>query len=142
MILAISNRETGNTMHFRDAEQLDYYLRFMSPTKVLFVFWSWKVPDWIIKKHECYGMHTGPLLEGRGRGGDPIGNLLRRGYTTASLCVFKMTSKLDAGTVKLAIPIPIHGYIQQEIDGWVPAIKRYLEQDWKKMPKKIYREKK
>lgn len=126
--LIVGNRVTANTKYLKDPQALNSYLKSCPEIKkILFVFWSWKVPNEILDKYECYGMHTGPLLEGIGRGGNPIGNLRQLGVRITTLCAFKMTEKIDGGKVKLAIPIYLDDeHLIDTIDDCVPEIADYL----------------
>lgn len=135
--LIVSNRLTPHTQYFQDPYELESYLEKNDISKILFVFWSFKVSKVILERYKCYGMHTGPLLEGKGRGGDPIGNLKRLGVKLTTVCAFEMTEKIDAGKVKIAIPIYIDGTkeeIIKTIDSRVPEIAEYLFTDQPEIP--------
>lgn len=128
--LVISNRQISNAHYFSHPEDLENYLKDHKHSNLLFVFWSWIVPGWMLERYNCYGCHTGPLLEKKGRGGSPIKNLQRLGINITTLCVFKMTEILDGGPVKLAIPMWINKPMQAiewYIDCQIPHIVAYLE---------------
>jgi hypothetical protein len=119
----------GNAAHFDNPQALSDYLAAHPEVKtIVFVIWSWKVPPEMLKKYRCIGMHTGPLLEGKGRGGSPIRNLQALGVKWATLCAFEMTEKFDEGQVKVAIPIDLEGQIIRQIDAYIPCIISYLTQ--------------
>lgn len=90
---------------FRDCEattpeELTEFLKVHSDIKrIYFPFWSWKIPPDIVNKYECIGFHASPLPFGRG--GSPIQNMIRLGYTDTELCAFRMTDKIDEGKVLL-----------------------------------------
>ncbi len=130
MNLIVSNRRTPNTAYFENPEALKFHLASEPGiTQLLFFCWSWIVPKEMLEKYDCYGMHTGPLLEGKGRGGDPIGNLQQLGVRITTLCAFKMTEKIDGGQVKVAIPIKLEGTkedIIQKASMYLPEIAHYL----------------
>lgn len=111
-------------------------------SKILFVCWSWKVPNEILSDYDCFGMHTGPLLEGKGKGGSPIANLQNLHINWSTLCVFRMTEEIDSGHVMIAIPISLIGsesQIFKRIDDLIPSIREYLDVDNSKVPERFYR---
>src|SRR6185295_7474193 len=84
--LVISNRRIENAEYFQNPEALETYLKLMPEFDTLvFVFWSWKVEKWMLDTYKCYGFHTGPLLERKGKGGSPIENLQALGVTWTTL---------------------------------------------------------
>lgn len=116
--LVISNRLLNNLNYFRDPEALEEHLKQHLEIKTLiFVFWSWIVPKRVLKNYKCYGFHTGPLLEGKGRGGSPIDNLQKLGVEITTLCAFEMNEKIDEGRVILAVPIWIDRTKEEVING-------------------------
>jgi hypothetical protein len=145
--LIVSNRkDTDNATYFQSPERLEQFLNngfSESPlTAILFVFWAWKVPDWMLGKYHCYGAHTGFLLDGKGKGGSPIDNLQRLGITWAALNVFKMTRKFDEGSVRLAIPLDISGTkdeVCSDINDCIPYIVDFLSQDISNVPERFKR---
>lgn len=121
--LVISNRRIDNATFFENPTELEAELETLENVDTLiFVFWSWIVPQQLLQKYKCYGMHTGPLLEGLGKGGSPIDNLIASGVVWTTLCLFSMTEKLDDGKVHVAIPFFL-GKDKQEV---VKAIDRML----------------
>lgn len=137
MLIISRNPEIKNASYFPSQNDLYTYLNNKHHEKLLFVHWSWRVPDHILKLSKCYGMHTGPLLEGKGRGGSPIKNLIRLGIKWATLCVFEMTPEIDKGKVLIAIPISLSGTLSDiyaRIDFFVPRIVEYLNQDNSTIP--------
>lgn len=143
MNLVVSNRVVSNAEYFKGPWELVNYLkRNPNIQKILFFCWSWIVPKEILDKYECYGMHTGPLLEGKGRGGDPIGNLQQLGVRITTLCAFKMTEKLDGGQVKVAIPFYLDGTKEELIEraaGYLPMISDYLFEKQPEIPETFKR---
>lgn len=134
-MLIVSNRTIENAQYFPSPDALHSYLsKRPEIKKILFTFWSWKVPNEILHKYECYGMHTGPLLEGKGRGGNPIGNLKQLGVKITTLCAFKMTDKIDGGPVKVAIPIYLDDDINMVANECIPEIAEYLDAEQPEIP--------
>lgn len=124
--LVVSNRPLPGLDYFPTPEDLRAFLVYHEIDALIFVFWSWIVPKEMLSKYKCYGFHTGPLLEGVGRGGNPIGNLKQLGVKITTLCAFEMTEKIDGGKVKVAIPIRLDEYVVECILGYVPMIVQYL----------------
>ena len=136
MTLVVSRVEgLQNATYFANPQALDEYLTNRPGiSKIVFVIWSWKVPNTMLERYECYGMHTGPLLEGKGRGGSPIRNLKALGIEWATTCVFKMTPEFDKGQILAAIPICLNGSEYPQIDKFLPIIVSYLSQDNSQIP--------
>ena len=143
--LVISNRKIKNATYFKDPSELTVFLEKEENGHLevlIFAFWSWIVPPWILDSYKCYGFHTGPLLEGKGRGGSPIDNLIKLGVNFTTLCVFKMNEVIDGGQVVLAIPVSLtqgKDFLIGWIDGFLPRIVDYLTEDRPEIPEKFRR---
>jgi methionyl-tRNA formyltransferase len=138
MILKITcTKNVKDAVYFASPEDLELHLNQNPVDTLLFIVWHWKVKDHILQKYKCYGMHTGPLLEKKGRGPAPIKNLKALGVKWATLCVFSMTKEIDSGPIHAAIPISLEG---SEVDVYdritvnLPRIIGYLEQDLSSIP--------
>lgn len=132
MLVVTCNPAIKQASYFPTPVELYDFLSKTHQDQILFVHWSWRVPNYLLKLSKCYGMHTGPLLEERGRGGSPIKNLIALGVKWATLCTFEMTPEIDKGHVIAAIPISLEGSLEQiyeRIDFYVPRIVEYLKQD-------------
>ncbi len=140
--LVISNRKIDNAEYFKNPEELEIYLRVNPKDVLVFVFWSWIVPKWMLDTYKCYGLHTGPLLEGRGKGGSPIDNLKALNIPITTVCAFEMTADLDGGRVRVAVPLRLK-YPKQvlinDIDRMLPDIVDYLMVDNAVVPEKFTR---
>ena len=124
--LVIANRRINNATYFESIEGVKLYLSQHPETKQLvFAFWSDKVPTEILEKYEVYGLHTGPLLEGKGKGGSPIDNLQALEVRVSTLCAFTMTDKFDEGKVHLAVPIRLN-LPKSEIVGFIDSMIPYM----------------
>lgn len=127
--LIVSNRHIDNGVFFESPASLELYLS-QNPVKTLiFAFWSHKVSKEMLDTYQCFGLHIGPLLEGKGRGGSPIENLKALNVYVTTLCAFDMTEELDGGHVRLAIPIFINvakAEIVKFVDSMLPYIVAYL----------------
>lgn len=141
--LVVSNRHLQHTTYFPSPEALEDYLKVnLHINTLIFAFWSWKVEAWMLKQYTCYGLHTGPLLEGRGKGGSPIDNLKKLGVKWTTLCAFDMTGEIDGGRVRLAIPINIEeckAYVVGWISGELPYIVSYLTAEQPEIPERFTR---
>lgn len=143
-LLVVSNRHITNAEYFSSPEELEYCLsKRPKIDTLLFAFWSWKVTPQMLRKYKCYGMHTGFLTIGKGKGGSPIDNLIKLDIRWAQLNVFEMNENFDDGKVILAIPIhisPSKDMMIQRIDQvYMPSIMRYLEQDISNVPERFKR---
>lgn len=143
MELVVSNREVEYTTYFKSPEELEAYLKLHPKVDTLiFSFWSWIVPNWMLETYKCYGLHTGPLLEGKGRGGSPIDNLQRLGVKITTLCAFEMNEKIDGGRVVLAIPLYINvkkDHVIWRITQLLPLIVSYITAKQPEIPEKFER---
>jgi methionyl-tRNA formyltransferase len=128
----------------KNSEELDLYLADHPAIEtLLFVYWKWKVPDEMLADYRCIGFHTGPLLEGRGRGGSPIQNLKALGVRITTLCAFEMTSEWDKGRVLLAVPLSIEGNMREiweRIYQRLPDMVDYLTTPQPRIPEFFTRE--
>lgn len=85
----------------------------LNPRYIFFLHWSWKVPDEIIKEHECVCFHMTDVPYGRG--GSPLQNLILRGHKHTKLTALKMVADLDAGPVYLKEDLCIESGSAEEI---------------------------
>jgi methionyl-tRNA formyltransferase len=83
----------------------------LSPDKIFFTHWSHIVPKEITDKYECICFHPSHLPYGRG--GTPVQNLIREGFTETKLTAFRMTDEIDAGPIYLQYPLSLEGTAQQ-----------------------------
>ena len=82
------------------------------PDLVFFPHWNWIVSSKIFEKYTCIVFHTSPLPFGRG--GSPIQNLIRCGYTTSPVCALAMSEEIDSG--------PIYDQMEISLDGTLSEI--------------------
>lgn len=87
-------------------------LKRINPRYVFIPHWNWILPKDIYERFECIAFHTAPLPYGRG--GSPIQNLIIRGFETAPVCAFRVTSVLDGG--------PIYGKHYVQLSGTIEEI--------------------
>jgi hypothetical protein len=141
-VIISANPSIRNATHFHNPADLECFLKDNYCQTLIFVIWHWKVPDWILTKYNCIGCHTGPLLEGKGKGGSPIRNLRALNVQYATLCAFTMTPNFDEGKVHVAIPISLEGTLEdvyRRIDIHIPRIVAYLTQPEIDIPEKFKR---
>jgi methionyl-tRNA formyltransferase len=106
-ILIASNRPFPNRQAINPIV-LDAWIKVTKPYAIFFPFWSWKVPNKILKKYKCIGFHTGAVA-----GGSPIQNLILLGKEYASLNMFYMTDKLDKGKVICSDVVLLTGSLEE-----------------------------
>jgi len=87
---------------------------------IFFPFWSWIIPESIVDNHTCIGFHSAPLP--MGRGGSPIQNMIRLDNKSTELCMFKITSDLDGGSVLAREAIDITGTLEDILERLKMAI--------------------
>jgi methionyl-tRNA formyltransferase len=76
-------------------------------TAIIFVGWSWIVPDEIINSLECVCFHPSDLP--KYKGGSPIQNQVIDGITATNATLFLMTKTIDAGPFFGKHPISLDG---------------------------------
>ncbi len=141
--LVVSNREVENTTYFQHSGILwDYLDKHPEVDTLIFAFWSWIVPAYILERYKVYGLHTGPLLEGKGKGGSPIDNLKALGVKITTLCAFEMTAEIDGGRVLLAMPLYLNcpkDLIIYRISQRLPMITDYITTKQPEIPETFKR---
>jgi len=90
---------------------LPTYVKTYSPTKIFFTHWSFIVPPEITDNYECICFHPSHLPYGRG--GTPIQNLIKEGFTQTRVTAFKMNQEIDAGPIYLQYPLGLEGSAQE-----------------------------
>ena len=64
---------------------------------ILFIGWSWIIPDFFTERYLCIGIHPSDLPQYRG--GSPIQNQIINGITQSKVSLITLSSKLDAGEI-------------------------------------------
>lgn len=82
-------------------------IKQISPDKLFFLHWSWRVPGEIFNTFECVNFHMTDVPFGRG--GSPLQNLIIRGHTDTQLSALRMTEGWDSGAVYLKKPLSLDG---------------------------------
>jgi len=85
---------------------------------IFFIGWSWIIPNNIIEKNECICLHPSPLP--KYRGGSPIQHQIINGETQSAVTYFRMTKKLDAGTILFQETFSLDGNLKDIINRIIP----------------------
>jgi methionyl-tRNA formyltransferase len=64
---------------------------------ILFIGWSWIIPDYFTQKYLCLGIHPSDLPQYRG--GSPLQNQIIKGVISSKVSLITLSSKLDAGDI-------------------------------------------
>lgn len=81
------------------------------PDLVFFPHWNWIVSKEIFEKYTCIVFHTAPLPFGRG--GSPIQNLIKIGYTETPVCALAMSGGIDSGPIYDQINMSLNGQLSE-----------------------------
>ena len=82
-------------------------IKKVNPKYIFFPHWSWKIPKKIYDNFECIAFHMTDLPFGRG--GNPLQNLIVRGYSKTKISAFQVTNELDAGPIYLKKSLSLQG---------------------------------
>lgn len=80
---------------------------------ILFIGWSWILPDEITKNYLCVGIHPSDLPHYKG--GSPIQNQIIDGVTKSKVTLFTLSPKLDGGDIWLKEDVEFLGNNMNEI---------------------------
>lgn len=83
----------------------------IGPDFVFFPHWSWKVPDQITSSFRCIVFHTAPLP--KGRGGSPIQNLIKAGFSESPVNAIEMVSEIDGGPIYTNRVVSLSGSLDE-----------------------------
>jgi methionyl-tRNA formyltransferase len=64
---------------------------------ILFIGWSWIIPDFFTERYLCLGIHPSDLPQYRG--GSPLQNQIINGVVKSKVSLITLSSKLDAGEI-------------------------------------------
>lgn len=80
---------------------------------VLFIGWSWIIPDSFTDSHLCLGIHPSdlPLY----RGGSPLQNQIINGVDETKVTLITLSNKLDAGEIWLKEDLSLSGDSMDDI---------------------------
>tara|TARA_Y100001934_G_C12314957_1_gene756900 strand:+ start:277 stop:951 length:675 start_codon:yes stop_codon:yes gene_type:complete len=81
------------------------------PDLVFFPHWNWIVSEEIFEKYTCIVFHTAPLPFGRG--GSPIQNLIKSGYTESPVSALAMSGGIDSGPIYDQIDMSLNGPLSE-----------------------------
>lgn len=88
--------------------------RKKSISHIFFTFWSWKIPEKIIKNYNCISFHASDLPNSAG--GSPIQNQIMLGITETMLTAFKTTAEMDKGDILLKKKLSLEGDLRKIFD--------------------------
>ncbi|MFX0195110.1 MAG: methionyl-tRNA formyltransferase [Candidatus Hodarchaeota archaeon] len=110
----VISKYPGRWHFIRAAEELTVdAVQALNPRYIFFLHWSWKVPDEIIKEHECVCFHMTDVPYGRG--GSPLQNLVLKGHKHTKLTALRMVRELDAGPIYLKEDLCLESGSAEEI---------------------------
>lgn len=81
---------------------------------ILFIGWSWIVPEETIKSNLCICMHPSPLP--KYRGGSPIQHQIINGEKDTSITLFIMDDEIDHGPIIWQEPISLSGNLNKVLN--------------------------
>ena len=81
--------------------------QFLDGTHLYSVIWHWKIPDNVLIKTRAIGFHSSDLPFGKG--GSPIKNCIKLGFSETMVTAFLMTDQIDAGPVLMKRPVSLIG---------------------------------
>ncbi len=86
-------------------------LNKIDPEYVFFPHWSCKIPEEIFGKHECIVFHMTDLPFGRG--GSPLQNLIKKGFSNTKISAIRVINELDAGPVYMKCDLSLFGTAEE-----------------------------
>ena len=101
-----------NFININDKESLNPgNIKNVNPRYIFFPHWEWIIPKEIYNNFECIVFHTAPLPYGRG--GSPIQNLIRRGFSASPVCALQADKTIDGGAIYCTQPVSLRGNIDE-----------------------------
>ncbi len=88
-------------------ELINSIISFKSIDIIIFVGWSWFIPDNITENILCLGVHPSDLPFYRG--GSPIQNQIIDGIIETKCSLFRMNKNIDSGDIWLKTPLSLKG---------------------------------
>lgn len=88
--------------------------------------WSWKIPEDIVNRYPCIGLHPSNLP--KYRGGSPLQHQIIDGLTETQCSLFLLTQELDAGSVLAKTPMSLAGNMNDVFSELVRAGEELLNQ--------------
>lgn len=90
----------------RDEFTFDRVTAF-NPNKIFIPHWSYLIPPEIFEGFECILFHMTDLPFGRG--GSPLQNLIKRGFTETIISAMRVENGIDTGKIYLKRKLLLHG---------------------------------
>tara|TARA_B100000035_G_scaffold134831_1_gene114792 strand:- start:2312 stop:2986 length:675 start_codon:yes stop_codon:yes gene_type:complete len=107
-------------------------LKNFQPDFVFFPHWNWIVEKEVFNEFTCVVFHTAPLPYGRG--GSPIQNLIKRGYTSSPVCALSMSDGIDSGPIYDQLDISLEGNLSEILIRLNKAVNLLIERLIKNLP--------
>ena len=82
-----------------------------SPDYIFFTHWCWMIPEWAYGQYRCILFHPSDLP--RGRGGSPIQNQIKDGYTRTMISAIAVEKEVDSGAVYLKRELSLMGTAEE-----------------------------
>lgn len=79
----------------------------IKPDKIFVPHWSYVIPAKIFNQFECIVFHMTDLPFGRG--GSPLQNLIKKGYTETMMTAIRVEQGIDTGKVYMKRKLMLHG---------------------------------
>jgi len=79
----------------------------INPSKIFIPHWSFIIPNEIHSKFECILFHMTDLPFGRG--GSPLQNLIKLGFSKTKISALCVTEKIDSGSIYLKRKLTLEG---------------------------------
>ena len=86
------------------------FLEDFNPEFIFFPHWNARIPSEILERWNCVVFHTAPLPFGRG--GSPIQNLIRLGFSSAPVNALRAVDEIDAGPIYASEEIDLSGSLE------------------------------
>ncbi len=80
---------------------------------ILFIGWSWIIPDYLTEGYLCLGIHPSDLPQYRG--GSPLQNQIINGVLNSKVSLITLSSKLDAGEIWLKEDLSLLGDSMEDV---------------------------
>jgi methionyl-tRNA formyltransferase len=100
---------------FDDPHKLsDFLSQHPTVDLVVFVGWSWRVPEASVKEYMCVGLHPSDLP--KYGGGSPLQHQIIDGLKETKCTLFQLEPQLDTGPILAKKPMSLHGSIAEVFD--------------------------
>lgn len=96
----------------------------VAPDRIFSLHWHWRLMPYVTESCYCVGFHASDLPHFRG--GDPIGNQIKRGVLDTTVTAFRIDGGWDTGPILMKLPLSLRGTRDEVLERCMGLVARMI----------------